>query len=316
MIVTESIRGSARPITSPEFAMDTPRTSECRHSSGERDIYAPGHPRPKYSMIRKLVLYSFVFLWGGSCVCAAQATFSTEREFGPVRLSQEQLLELVDRLRSFAEQQGSTPAASDDATQILSLSDGQSTLRMSEEISMETLGSAPPVATSVSYEYRNRTGVISSIRLRLSDASRTLDITGRSRDQVEAAASVASSIISQFRTTVGGLFQRAFGAAFLIVFGLILALTPASFTYRPRVWAQQLAGFVLTLSVWVLPWEDWFPGSAVYRGDASFFVRHAAAISFLAFLTTIVGLVWSIVRPPGGTRLLKAGVAQTATEGD
>ena len=59
-----------------------------------------GHLR----MIRKLVLYSFVFLWGGSCVCAAQEMFSTKREFGPVRFSQEQLLKLVDRLRVFAEQ--------------------------------------------------------------------------------------------------------------------------------------------------------------------------------------------------------------------
>ena len=67
---------------------------------------------------------------------------------------------LVNRLRVLAEQQGSTPAESDDASQTLSLSDGQSTLRVSEEISMETLGSAPPVATSVYYEYRNRTGTV------------------------------------------------------------------------------------------------------------------------------------------------------------
>ena len=97
-------------------------------------------------MIRKLVLYSFVFLWGGG-VCAAQAEFSTEREFGPVRFSQEQLLELVNRLWVLAEQQGSTSAESDDASQTLSLSDGRSTLRISEEISVETLDAAPPVAT-------------------------------------------------------------------------------------------------------------------------------------------------------------------------
>ena len=72
--------------------------------------------------IRKLVLYSFVFLWGGGCVCAAQEMFSTKRGFGPVRFSQEQLLELVDRLRVFAKQQGSSPAESDDASQALSFS--------------------------------------------------------------------------------------------------------------------------------------------------------------------------------------------------
>ena len=157
--------------------------------------------------IRKLVLYGFVFLWGGGCVCAAQEMFSTKREFGPVRFSQEQLVKLVDRLRVFAEQQGSSPAESDDASQTLSLSDEQTTLRISEEISVETLDAAPPVATSVDYEYRNRTGVISSINIRLWDTSRTVEISGRSRDQVEAAASVASTIISQAETIVGGRIQ-------------------------------------------------------------------------------------------------------------
>ena len=180
---------------------------------------------------------------------------------------------------------------------------------------METLGSAPPVATSVSYEYRNRTGGISSI-LRLSDVSRTLNITGRSRDQVEAAASVASSIISQSQTTVGGSFQRSILKAVLLSVGIILVWMPGKFAFRLIWGALQLVGFVLALSVWVLPWEDWFPGSAVYRGDASFFVRHAALISFLGFLATIATLVWGIVRSLGGTRFLKAEVAPTATEGD
>ena len=82
-------------------------------------------------------------------MCAAQAMFSTEREFGPVRFSQEQLVGLVNRLQVFAERLGSTTGESDDVSQTLSLSDGQSTLVISEAISVETLDSAPPVATSV-----------------------------------------------------------------------------------------------------------------------------------------------------------------------
>ena len=264
--------------------------------------------------IRKLVLYSFVFLWGGGCVCAAQEMFSTKREFGPVRFSQEQLLELVGRLRVFAEQQGSTPAESDDTRQTLSLSDGQSTLRLSEEISMETLGSAPPVATSVYYEYSNRTGVISSIEVRLWDTSRTVEISGRSRDQVEAAASVASTIISQAETMIGGYFQRHMGGIFFIVVGLTLSFVKVS---GQTPWILKLTGPVLTLSVWLLPWEEWFPGSAVYRDDASFLVRHAALISFLGCIATIVALFWSVVRTASGTQSpVKTEVAPTATEDD
>ena len=289
---------------------DRPR----QHSSAELGICAPSLPRQKYSMIRKLVLYSFVFLWGGGGVCAAQAEFSTEREFGPVRFSQEQLLELVNRLRVLAEQQGSTSAESDDASQTLSLSDGRSTLRISEEISMETLGSAPPVATSVSYEYRNRIGVISSITIRLWDTGRILKISGRSRDQVETAASVASTLISQAQTTVGGYFQRSMWGFFLIAVGLTLSFVKVS---GQTPWILKLAGIVFTLSVWLLPWEEWFPGSAVYRDDASFLVRNAALISFLGFLATIGTLVWSVVRTASGTQSqVKTKAAPTATEDD
>ena len=273
---------------------DTPHTSERRDSTGERGIYASSLPKPKYSMISQLVLYSFVFLWGGGCVCAAQAMYSTEREFGPVRFSQEQLLELVDRLRVYAEQQGPTTADSDDARHTLSLSDGQSTLRITEEISMETLGSAPPVVTSVSYEYRNRTGVISSITVRLWDMRRTVEISGRSRDQVEAAASVASTIISQAETIVGGSFQRGLGGILLLTTALFLSLT--TFGVYPLSLVLKIIGLFLNLSVWLFPWDEWLPGSAVYRDDASFFVRHAATFSFLGFIATIVTIFYGLVR--------------------
>ena len=280
-------------------------------------------------MIRKLVLYSFVFLWGGGCVCAAQETFSIEREFGPVRFSQEQLLELVDRLRVFAEQQGSSLAESDDASQTLSLSDGQATLRISEEISVETLGASPPVATSVYYQYHNRTGVISSINVQLWDTNRTVEISGRSRDQVEAAASVASTIISQAETILGGSTQRIFGGFFLLFGGLILnvgslilsrsagRISLAPQLTRPIVTLpMQLTGLILTLSIW-LPWEEWLPGTAVYRDDASFLVRHAALISFLGFIAAIVAIFLSVIGIARGTQSpVKTEVTPTATEDD
>ena len=284
-------------------------------------------------MIRKLVLYSFVFLWGGSCVCAAQEMFSTKREFGPVRFSQEQLLKLVDRLRVFAEQQGSSPAESDDASQTLSLSDEQTTLRISEEISVETLDAAPPVSTSVYYKYRNRTGVISSINIRLWDTSRTVEISGRSRDQVEAAASVASTIISQAETIVGGRTHRAFGGFFLLAGGLILtlfagriylplqltrpSLTPSMQLTKPILsLSMQLTGLILALSIW-LPWEEWLPGTAVYRDDPSFLVRYAALSSFLGLIGTIVAIVLGVIGISRGTQSpVKTQVNPTDTEGD
>ena len=163
---------------------------------------------------------------------------------------------------------------------------------------METLDSAPPVATSVSYRYLNRLGVISSIDIRFNDIRRELEISGRSRDQVEAAANLAGMIISQSETTLGGLMHRVIGAGLLIIVGFMLVASAGNaVTLTPSVrLALALTGLIFSLSVWLLPWEEWFPGSAVYRGDALFLVRHAALISFLGLLVTIFtffqGVVW------------------------
>ena len=194
---------------------------------------------------------------------------------------------------------------------------------------METLGASPPVATSVYYQYHNRTGVISSINVQLWDTNRTVEISGRSRDQVEAAASVASTIISQAETILGGSTQRIFGGFFLLFGGLILnvgslilsrsagRISLAPQLTRPIVTLpMQLTGLILTLSIW-LPWEEWLPGTAVYRDDASFLVRHAALISFLGFIAAIVAIFLSVIGIARGTQSpVKTEVTPTATEDD
>ena len=59
--------------------------------------------------------------------------------------------------------------------------------------------------------------------------------------------------------------------------------------------ALKLTGVILILFVFLFPWEEWLPGSAVYRYEASFLVRHAALISFLSFLVAVVTLFLWIV---------------------
>ena len=96
---------------------------------------------------------------------------------------------------------------------------------------------------------------------------------------MEAAANLAGMIISQAETTFGGFHHRLIGAGLLIFVGFILASGGNTVTFTPPVrLALVLTGLILSFSVWLLPWEEWFPGSAVYRGDASFLVRHMALI--------------------------------------
>ena len=156
-------------------------------------------------------VFSLVLLWGDTCT-AQTVVFSTDRDFGPVRLSQEQLVELVGRLQAFAVARGSTASGSDggdDATHRLSMSDGRNTVVISQEISMEALASAPAVVTSASYMGRYRNSVISEIGFRFSDRARTLEVSGQSQDQVEAVAQLAGTIIDPVETAFGGYRHRS-----------------------------------------------------------------------------------------------------------
>lgn len=249
----------------------------------------------EYSRVRKCALCVLLLFLGEPC--AAQTMFSTEREFGPVRFSQKDLLETVNRLRDFAERQGSTTNESGNARHTLSLSDGQNTLELTEDLSMETLRAAPPVAKSVQYTRRDPTGIIRAIRLSFSDSSRTLRVTGDSQDQVDAVANLGEMLIRRDQVAFGGSNHRGIAGSVLLVLGLLLVFSARRLREMSWLWYLVIVtGCLCSISVWALPWDEWFPGSIVYRDDVSFWVRNAALISLLGFLATIVTLFMGIVR--------------------
>ena len=96
---------------------------------------------------------------------------------------------------------------------------------------------------------------------------------------------MASTIISQAETMIGGYSQRRMWGFFLIAVGLTLSFVKVS-AQTPLI--LQLTGMVRTLSAWLLLWDHSFPGSAVYRDDASFLDRNAALMTFLGCIATIV----------------------------
>ena len=252
-------------------------------------------------MSSKVALCVIALLWGEACT--SQEVFSAKREFGPVRFSQQQLVELVDRLHVFSARQVSTTVQSDDAghtgvaSHTLRLSDEQSSIEITEDISMETLSPAPPVATSVRYTRRDGTGVVRSISLNFLDSSRTLKVSGASRDQVEAVANLAGTLIGEAEIMLGGSAHRVMGWAVLVSISLMLIFgvdrTNATLVVRN---ATATIGVLFSLAPWIFPWKEWLPGAVVYRDDAAFFVRHGALITFLGGLVTIGALLMSIVK--------------------
>ena len=53
-------------------------------------------------------------------------------------------------------------------------------------------------------------------------------------------------------------------------------------------WSLFLTGLLLFGGAFLPIWAKWFPGAAVYRGDASFLVRNQAELSFWGTVVTFI----------------------------
>ena len=199
-------------------------------------------------------------------------------------------------MQAFAHGQGSTPSGTDDASHRLSVSNGRNTVVISEDISIDALDSVPTDVTTVRYTASYSTGAIDTINFRFSDIARTLEVSGQSPDQVEAAAELASMIIAEAEVTFGGARRRGTVGVLLFIVCIMLILAAARTTVRPLVGLAMLAtGNLLAWSLFLFPWSEWFPGFAVYREDTSFLVRHGPLISVFGALITILGGVVGVV---------------------
>ena len=243
----------------------------------------------------RFVLCGLLFIWGEPC--DAQSVYSTERRFGPIRLSQNELVELVGRLQALAGMQDATVRERNIAWQTLTVSDGRNSVEISEDISVEALDAAPEVVTTVRYSGRYGSGVIQEIQFSFSDLARRLTVSGSSRDQVEGAAEVAAGIVGEAETVFGGSRRRSAVGAMVVAVSVWLILGANRAPVTPLVGlAMFAAGLLLSGSVLLFPWRDWFPGVAVYGENASFMVRYGPRISLLAALITIVGGALGVVR--------------------
>jgi len=167
-------------------------------------------------------LIAGTILVSGSLV-AAQASFSTQRNYSPIRMSQDELLALTNRVDALAKTAniGVNP---DRVSRTLDLGDGRSAVSFTGTISLETLASAPPVATNVSYRYRgDLSGPITLIWIYLTDSVRLLTVEGSAQDQVEAVTDAVATRLDSASTLFAGPGFRLLGTMAFLVGGLLVS---------------------------------------------------------------------------------------------
>jgi hypothetical protein len=200
----------------------------------------------------------------------------------------------------------------------LTLEDGEATiLKLTHGINSSLLSVAPPVAYSMDYVYSADPGsAISGVELRFHDYSRRIEVSGHSREQVEALFLLISNNVQSSEGHLGGGMFRAIAAAPLGTLGvslILLSLSPMASSRRKRTLFSVL-GVVAVLSLFLLPWEKLLPGVAIYSGDSSFLVREGPAISFAGFVVTVAAFITSLMLPrhPNATHPSTTSMAKRA----
>jgi hypothetical protein len=216
------------------------------------------------------------------------AAVTLQADLAPIKTTYHELFAIVSKTRAIV-LSANVGSDSKRTTEELRLGDGRVTLTLRNGFSEDALAGGPEVTHDVYYNYRNAGAAIAEVNIRLGDLSRTVSVSGQSREHVQALHGLLTQELAGYGTVLGGIGFRFGGAACLIFVGggaiMLGAIVAQRWAIRGMLLVLLLA---MELSVLVLPWPNWFPGTAVYQHDASFLVRHAAGISCASLLATIL----------------------------
>jgi len=245
----------------------------------------------------------------------AQTSESTRTtQYSPLHLSYDDLSKTVIKIHRLV-QKANEGVDCKTATEDLEVNNGAVGIRITGDFSPSAFGGAPEVAYSVDYNYDGcREAPISSVTLGLQDWDRKLTVKGRSADQVQELTGAITEDVTRFQCILaGGRFRIVgFMPLFLVCAASLVIGFGGTIEPAPPVIGRRLGlvfigfGLCIFLAVLICPWAEWFAGTAVYSGSASFLERHAAEITFLSVIATLLmpvltGVlgVWYKKRQPG-----------------
>ncbi|MEO8380103.1 MAG: hypothetical protein ABI779_10610, partial [Acidobacteriota bacterium] len=100
-------------------------------------------------------------------------------------------------------------------------------------------------------------------------------------------------------TYIGGSSQRAFLGATLLAVALGISVLSRFLVPGRAGVLMSWSGTPLVLGLWLLPWANWLPGTAIYADNPSFAARYAAEISLAGLCATILAFIvgtWLTIR--------------------
>jgi hypothetical protein len=218
-------------------------------------------------------------------------TYARKVHLSPMRMSYDDLAVVIRQLRSLVNTANGSIKADDryitDRLRIVASGRELTVERFSDA---KAIQNAPARSTRVSYTYQAASEApISSVDIELADFSRDIEVKGTSPAQVDAITAMLVTHLSEAATMFGGWgFRLAAGLTAYVFIGLLLALPRLANVPKVVATTASLIALALMTAVWVLPWDDWFPGTAAYAGDVSFLTRYGPEISAIGVVLSVL----------------------------
>jgi hypothetical protein len=159
----------------------------------------------------------------------------------------------------------------------------------------------PRVIFRFSYSYSRQNTPISSFTVDLGDYARRVSASGEAGDQVELISKLVENDLLRHSTWIGGAtFRRLAGVSLsvLLLTSLVVSSVYCWNTRRYNELGMPVCCALGLLLLFVVPWEKYLPGFALYQSYSPFFlIRHAPQVALLLLVATLAGIPLSFLLP-------------------
>jgi len=159
----------------------------------------------------------------------------------------------------------------------------------------------PRVIFRFSYSYSRPNTPISSFTVDLGDYARRMSASGEAGDQVELISKLVENDLLRHSTWIGGATFRRLAGMCLSVLLLISLMVSSVYCWNTRRYGDlgmPICSALGLLLLFLVPWERYIPGFALYQSYSPFFlIRHAPQIALLLLVATLAGIPLSFFLP-------------------
>jgi hypothetical protein len=243
--------------------------------------------------MRLAVLISVCLTLAITTLSANGPEFSHNRDLPPLKLAAADLDTILLKTHSLIAAANGPLGERDSAREIVKLAVRGHEIEI-PHFSLASSVAFPRVLFRFSYTYSRPDNPISFVTVDLSDYSRRVSVRGTAADQVEAMSNVLGNDLLRYSTAIGGAKFRRVAGVCLSVALLTSLMVSTAYCWNTRRYCalgMPICSALGLLLLFLVPWDRFLPGFALYQRHSPFFlIRHAPQISLLSLLAALAGI--------------------------